>query len=439
MVKRSGPGVIIGTKGNKWPYKEKVSVPLAISIFIYIAVIYNRPAINYALSDLAITEYINLISFGVVVLALAIKSRGFGFHVPNAAIVLLAVASGSVALSTLASAANLSSFIRVMYLVFATWLTYVIFSEIGRRDKGADVVMASLAVCATFNAVIGIWGMATGRLLFDQGQNVIGVGSFGFDASSGRTGGIVGENYVGLYNLPCMLAGLWFVFIKKYRGFGSLLVALYVVSVIVSFSRSSTTTAIAAIILFLVAWRRRGYLRLLFGSAILLSCVIAFAPWLVSNQLNKVEDRVARVISMRWSSSGIMAESRLDLWESYFVKAIQKPFVGHGPYYLESQVSMGDQLPHNSYVDVVVEYGIYGLITYIAAMIVPLTLLYPVIRGYDVDARLAILVVCFWAMFTSLMTLSNPLLRVIWIVAGTIAGLSKSLRRAPSSRLGIVK
>jgi O-antigen ligase len=142
----------------------------------------------------------------------------------------------------------------------------------------------------------------------------------------------------------------------------------------------------------------------------------------------------------RFSTEGIGNEDRLLFWKYYLGVAANNPIIGKGSGYILSQFSAGINVPHNSFLDIQVEYGCVGLILYfgVFALVARTWIRY---RKKFSSVLPDLLFSCFCGITVSLMTLSNPLARLQWAVAGGVSGVCLWAGRRPRSvqtRLGSV-
>ena len=414
------------------PAKQSTTPVLGLSLTaLYVILLYFRPLAEYLVSRDSV-QIANLIILTSAALAYGLRSR-VRLQKARYRIFYLVAACGVISASSLAAQASAGPTAIELYMVIGTWLSFLVLAFACDSRPGAIATTVVLVVCAAVNSGIGLWGAVTRRTLFNVSREIVGTGAFGYDAVTGRAGGITGENYVGMYDLPALLAGLYLIGHRRFRWLGIVLTLLSSAAIAVSISRTSVLSAVAAALVFIgVRFRKR-------RSAVLLCGIVAalfyFGSGYITNPdgVSSMADE-ASLIRYRWSTQGVERDSRLDIWRSYLDDIYSYPLFGKGSGYLLGAVARGAKVPHNSFLDVLVEFGVTGLVFYLLAFVA-------VYRNWRRAQRRtgSILPTLLWAVFcgmaTSLLTLSLPLARLLWAVAGAVTGLVDWPAEQPRYRL----
>ena len=329
---------------------------------------------------------------------------------------------GLLLISALAAAADVKTLADLLYHVVSVCLVFMVFSATARSDTGLAAVCTTLAICAAINASVALWGAVTQGNMFAAGSaDIGGVASFGYDATNGRSGGLIGENYSGMYNLPAVVSGLALLRHRKWRPLGGGLALLGVTGTIVTLSRASILAVFSGVVAFvaLAAWRTN--LRRVLGtlSVMCFMCVMGVVGYNI--YFTYLPAPIQRVTEQRFSQSGTLEDPRTGLWRFYVEKALNRPLLGNGPGYVKDRVESGELVPHNAFLDVGVEFGLPALVLYLIAMLWPLA----TFRGARESRRGAYLYACFTGMLIPLFTLSSAFLPIVWAVGGAVVGASR--------------
>ena len=118
----------------------------------------------------------------------------------------------------------------------------------------------------------------------------------------------------------------------------------------------------------------------------------------------------------------LLTDNRTHVWKEWLEVFFQYPF-GIGPGQVSNYVQISIQLiPHNSLLSVAVEYGVFGLFLYMVPFIVAYRSSRWLFKCNNYDSLLAMQVASFWGMVVSLIFLSNPFLKIVFLLAGCIEG-----------------
>ena len=324
--------------------------------------------------------------------------------------------------SALATAVDVNALADLLYHVVSVCLVFMVFLATARSDTGLAAVCTTLAICAAINASIALWGAVTHGNMFAAGSaDVAYAATFGYDATNGRSGGLIGENYSGMYNLPVVVAGLALLQRKKWRLLGGGLVLLGVSGTIVSVSRASILAVVGAVLASVALTARRTKLHRVLGTLIVifLMSVIGVVGYQV--YVSHLPSFFQRQIQQRFSQNAIGNEARPGLWAFYAKEALTRPLFGNGPGYVKHRVEAGKLVPHNAFLDVAVELGLPALVLFVVAVLWPLT----TFRPASESGRSSYLYACFTGMLIPLFTLSSAFLPLVWATAGALVGASR--------------
>ncbi len=394
----------------------------------YIVLLYFRNILRVEISR-EFTEAIIIIVLLTSVAAFATRSGPLQFQRSWAQICWALLFLGLIFLSAFAADTTPAAIMDSLYHVVSAFLTFWVFCELSRTRRGATALAVTLTVCAAANVGVGLWGAVTHHNLLAFGPaSVLYADSFGFDASNGRSGGMIGENYTGLFDIPMIIAGLVYLRRRNRRWLGILLVLLGVGGAVVSASRASVLCVFIAIVTFAALTLHKVRLGSLIGAATVLFFIVCAGLLAYRVYLEQLPASTRHGINSRFSVAGTLGDSRRALLERYAVEVLSRPVLGHGPGYIKgmgdlevvgnARIFIGNQIPHNSFIDVALEFGIPALIMFVIAMFRPLAA-FTFARG---NKRLAFLYACFLGMLIPLFTLSNPFLPIVWAMAGAVVG-----------------
>jgi O-antigen ligase len=250
---------------------------------------------------------------------------------------------------------------------------------------------------------------------------MVGVGTFGYDPETGRSGGIQGENYAGMWNSASVVGGMALWQARKYRPAALALILLGIMGTVVSMSRTSVLSCAGAVATFLLVADRKRSIRSV-ASLVLVGLFTAGIGLLTyTNYFGALNVGTQRGMASRWSQEGVLHDSRLDVWTSYLQDITASPILGKGPGYILTRIRSGFMVPHNSFLDIAVEFGVPVLMLFSIALLRPVANIGLAAR----DVRLAYLYACFVGAVISLMTLSQPFGRLQWVLSGALIGAQR--------------
>jgi hypothetical protein len=354
----------------------------------------------------------------------ATRARGFKYG-----ILFLMTAIGVMSVCDLAAGATAA--LPLLHDVVGAWLTFIVLKFACDTPRGARAITAVFVACACINSLVGVWGAVTKRTLFNASFSVVGNGSFGYDAHTGRAGGFIGENGVGMYSLPALVVGIWLITRKRWRLAGIAIASLSAAAIVLSLSRTSAISGLTGVLFFVVLGARRKRSTLLLLAIPLLA--VYFGAGYVNSQKHLWTGRMTNdpaSVGYRFSAEGLTNETRIGLWEFYLGEAMTDPILGRGSGYIASQFSVGANIPHNSFLDMLVEYGLIGLLLYMSAFAL-VCRAWVRCRGRTTSVLPDLMMSCFVGMTVSLLTLSLPLARPVWAMAGSVAGVCLWAGRMP--------
>jgi O-antigen ligase len=307
-----------------------------------------------------------------------------------------------------------------LYEVGSLAVIYILFSTTALTSRGLLAICMTLTLCAAANSTVALWGAATHQTLFHATRETVGAGAFGYDATSGRSGGFVGENYAGMFNLPAIIGGFALLTWRKWRLIACGLVLLGVAGTAVSVSRASFMSCGVAILVFICLAANRLKLRTTVGIALFTALIVVVGVLAFTSYVDALAPRFQRQVNARFSEGGVENDPRAALYRIYSHDVMASPLLGKGPGYLKAQVGSGAYVyvPHNSLMDIAVEFGLPALVLFSVALLRAIRAFRPAFH----DVRLSYLYACFLGMFASLLTLSEPYSRMIWALSAALFG-----------------
>lgn len=324
-------------------------------------------------------------------------------------------------------------FLRI-YEVFSCLLAVIFFMNLCTKENLFYYVINIFAFCAICNSLVAIYGSFTGSRFMDVSSDVVGFGAFGFDPETGRSGGIRGENYAGVWNAPAIIYGLWLLLsgsnnFKRVMGLFSFSVGF--VGVLVSLSRGSLLASALMIILFLFLQKKFFSIIkfLVFAFALIFISISSF--FILKSQMTYVPESTTEFLHDKWSNKKIFKDSRIAIWSSYVQEMnFTDYFFGKGPGFIEKKIKLHKAIPHNSFIDILVEHGILGFILFVTPFFAILHSIFfckSLYLEFD-SSRIAVSLFC--GMTVTIIFLSNPFLKILWSVYGVLLGSLVVNRRA---------
>jgi hypothetical protein len=359
------------------------------------------------------------------VLALAAVSLLFGFGLssflrPHGAAFSAVILISLILATGLNSEWSAVGFQLVLYRAASSVLVFFVFAAAARVDNGLRLICGTLAFCALINVLVAIWGAVTQQSLFGVTSAEVGVGTFGFDAESGRSGGLMGENYCGIYNLPAIAASVCIFEFSKRHVIALTLVFITLTGTIVSLSRGSILAAVVGTLFVFAFSRKRLTLRSAFLVPLVLFLLASLGYALYETALDQLPTDIRGSMESRFSKQGLAEDSRNDILGVYLDQLLRNIVLGAGPGYIQWNVEVGMPVPHNSILDVAVELGLVGTIFFGSLLYRPFLVLSICRR----NALLCVIGASFVGTLASMMFLSNPFLRIAWLLAGILTGRS---------------
>lgn len=406
------------------PYgKNKRDTTMLFIGLSYLAFNYTLPVIKIYFSYYEyIGKFIGLIMiFGIMLVpryrSIALQRR----HVYYAFAAVVTIFA-----STLLNGDELEAVVNGVYDVMSCLAAYLFFMGLTRKDANAKLVICIFGILALGNGLVGIYGSLTGNSLFGMSSEYVGVGAFGYDPSSGRSGGIRGENYVGVWNVPALALGLSLFFSStniRRRSIGIFIVCLSSASILVSLSRSSIISGITTAIVGLILYAGRGRMKTILLTIFIACLVVLISQFFLGQQRSFFSKQVDDIYMTKWTFQALQEESRPRIWKEYWEDLLESPILGKGVGYIKEQVSRGRFVPHNSFLSITVEQGIIGLLLYILPFIMVIRSLRIYIKRQDVsDDYGKVACMSFFAIAAGLLFLSDPFIKILWVVAGILQG-----------------
>ncbi len=405
-------------------YKDSSNRILLALLVLYLIIIYNLPLLN------VVTDYNILISnsgrFILILLGLVLilykrnifasKENKYYIFYPLLFFLIVLISGFSSAEPSLNLILN-----RIIFDIAGCWIVYLSSILLCKDKKNQKSLAWALAILAAINAIIGVYGAVTGQKILDVSRDEVGVGAFGFDRETGRSGGIRGENYVGAWNAPALALGVILLLSSKsyfIRLIGCSLSLVAIISIIISMSRTSTiASAILLSIIIIIHIRKNKIVKLL------ILFIFSFLFFQIGKsvfiiQSSRFDPFIRYDIQRRWEFLEILENERKYIWMEYLKMFLEKPFFGHGPGFIKYEYEMGKPVPHNSFLDILIEHGIAGLVLYCFPFILSFKKLY---LKPDHEYHIFYFAV-FCAIIISLQFLSNPFFKLLWIASGCLEG-----------------
>lgn len=303
---------------------------------------------------------------------------------------------------------------------------YAVFVIVGRCPNSIKIIVAVLVVMALVNAAVAIWGTFTGRTLFAAQRIDVGAGALGYDSTTGRSGGLRGENYATTWIAPGLAVGLLLLFRRPYNPKGIFIAAMSALGIIVSLSRTAIMSAGILFIVALFISMKRGLkvlrLALLIG---ILTGGLYVGKAMMRRQAESFTAVVKAAQTERWTSIDQAISSRLGVWKSATDLGSRSLLLGRGPGAIDRELAI---VSHNSLLDAIVELGIIGMLVLFLPVFQTLWFFVRHSKVVANDEYLAILFVAASGMFATWMTLSSMYLKIIWIIPAMIQGRLLYLR-----------
>lgn len=232
-----------------------------------------------------------------------------------------------------------------------------------RKEKEAWIVANIFVFGANLISAVAIYETWTGH------YNVIGL----FEGESDRAYALADPNYTAalLVTLAPFLVAMFVCGRSPLtRLWASVSLALACLTIAMTASRGGVIgIVLTGVAIFVLVSSRRGRnssldnsrvtlrrsspgrLRVLIVLVLGLGAAAALAPTIMWDRLARYED---------WSDPH--KESRLRLWDEYLGEWRGSPWWGHGPSYVEE----GQELYHNTPLQILIEFGAFGLLTFLA-------------------------------------------------------------------------
>ena len=312
---------------------------------------------------------------------------------------------------------------KILFDIANCWIVYTAFMYLSFKERNIKILLWTLAVLALLNSSIALYGSITGQRILRVEKELVGIGSFGYDPITGRSGGLRGENYMGIWNTPALAFGLFFLFYTRKFLLKVIALVFAVVSIsslIVSLSRTSVLCGITVLMISFILFGKRIF-RILIIFLFFLVIAYTFSKMLLIKQISYFSSSAMYHQVKRWSIVNALEDVRFKIWTRYLDIATEDPIWGQGPGYIQEEVASGYFVPHNSFLDVLVEYGIIGLCLYTIPFISAFSsLLYFMRKKRRSEIWGNISCTIFLGMTVGLFFLSNPFLEIIWAVGGML-------------------
>lgn len=307
------------------------------------------------------------------------------------------------------------------YLIGTQAGVFILFTAIGYREAYLKAFLFILGFVALVSAGIGIWGALTQKSFLTRAE--VGVGVLGFDDTTGRSGGLQGENYVGLWLAPALAQGLHWAVNKKWRVLGLSVVVVSVAGIAASLSRTSAAGAAAGVLLWLLLRPGQKLMPVLIVTMLLSTVAINLIPGLLGKQLSGM-DQLRTEQTNRWQEFGDLS-GRLLIWGELAAQYAESPVWGKGA---DSSLRLLGVVAHNAFLDVAIDYGIVGLILFVASTVYTVANLVTKWRVIRSDEYLPRLYIMWLPGLICWLTLSSAWVNLIWLLNGMLFGRLLLLR-----------
>ncbi len=420
------PSLASSYSGEVFPDNEQGSDRLVEKVILafatlYILLLYFK-SVTLVLGGAEGAEYVNFIALIAAACLLATIIKRPSLIGRNAVAGLLAAAFLLVALSVVRGSQRADIW-KEARGILGSWTTFIVFYGLGRRAYTTRAAMIALSVCAAANATIALWGAATGERLFNATVEDVGFGAFGYDPITGRSGGIVGENYMGMYTSPVVALGLAWLRNRNTMILGMAMTVLGVLGTAASLSRTSVLSVATTAFVVSITLSRRNRIQFGVGALLFFGAYQLFTQSFLSVQLDRLDERARLDATSRWTSDAFQDDMRFSIWESYATDLLLNSIVGGGPGYLEERLRQGDFLPHNSFADVSLKYGIPGLLVFTLPTLWIISKRSLLFSRMASDPMLCAAIGAGAASMVSMMFLSSPGARHLWIFCGLTIGV----------------
>jgi hypothetical protein len=395
---------------------------------VYLGLNYFQPLLILGLPSISsISKYIGSFVGLLMVVALFNSNAKRDFLAVRSVYLIVAIINIILISSLCNPSITFLDTINRFYEIFSCVIAYFVFMHLSKDTNAAKIILVSFAVFALCNVSIGLYGSITGHSILSVTRDQVGVGAFGFDQETGRSGGIRGENYVGIWNSPALALGL-VLFITTKKIHEILLSSMFIVSTciaaIVSFSRGSILSTIIVIVLSVFILRKKFSINKLFLCILVLTFTCIFATSILNVQQSYFNESIENALSERLGSG--THDVRTTLWAGYIDNLLDtNPLFGGGPGYTnDPRVLINGYIPHNSLLHVAVEHGFAGLFMYCVVIMLVIFQFKTMLSSQNADIYGIMACIIFCGMSVGLFFLSDPFMKIYWITAGIIKGRS---------------
>jgi hypothetical protein len=393
----------------------------------YIILLYLKPLL--VIADLTrMNQYICMLVLGTLGALIGHEFIAHHLRVPRTAIYFFGITI-SVLLSSLVNGSAFADLRDVAWDLGGLLVSILAYQRLCTLPRYCRGIAWCLAICAGMNAGVGLWGLATGRNLVEDPRSLAirETATMGYDAARGGSGGIRGENYVGMWNAPLLVGGLIGFYQADAWSMSAVFLAcacLGLGSILASASRTSLLVGLMGFFLTMLwAMRQTPSKRLIVRTVVLGILLFATIRVAASMLASNLSPYATKELEARWSVDGVMDDSRIAIYHQYLDLFGDSPIVGLGPGAISNTVGIGRvwRVPHNSFLDIAVEYGLIGLAIYLIPFGMAWRCLWRVLRGVESE-DVSFATILFWTMVPTLLFLSNATARLLWVVFGCLLG-----------------
>lgn len=331
------------------------------------------------------------------------------------------------------NAPGLITFTSTMRLL-ATNVSYLILlTVIGMSQKALRWTIWLIVALCLFDGSIGTLGALTGQRFLGATTTDVGIGAFGYDSQSGRSGGIHGENYVGAWQAPALAVGMTVLLANPLSPIAIGICVLSASAVAVSLSRTSAACAVITVLMALAFAALRGirvWKFIFLGIGVWL--VLWAASSVMQGQFANMTGDLRREHFSRWTTDSTLS-GRDWIWTRAWDVFLDSPVIGKG---VGAGLRLNHIVSHNVFLDVLADTGVIGCAVFFAPPAMFLWLIIKHLRQIARDPYLPMLVAATIGSGMVWFSLSSQYERIPWICAGLVYGRILWLREfSPESLL----
>ena len=305
--------------------------------------------------------------------------------------------------------------LQASYIVGSECVLVIVFSVVGYKEKYLRPFLVVLGILALVSSLVGIWGALTQKSFLSKSE--VGVGVLGFDDETGRSGGLQGENYVGLWVAPALGLSHYLFGKAKARFLGVALALVPMAAVAASMSRTSVAAFAASVLTWILLWRRA----LSVSTLVVIGTGFAAGAYLIPVLIGKQflgREQLRLEQGNRWQEIADMS-GRYGIWGEVTNKVLESPVWGHGA---DAAMRNFGVVAHNALLDVAIDFGAIGLSLFLLLPCVILSCILVNLQKVRADEFTPILCSMSVPGIVCWMTLSAAWVNLIWVLFGVLFG-----------------